>query len=362
MTRLARIVRLPNSAEDEVQPYWLTTDGLVADHEFYLDDGDFATIALAGPESVLCRWHDYPALAPRQAEAAARLDAAAASINGDALHIVACTADDGRVISATADNVYFGEALERLRAQDIEPDHVIPLGLLVPGSADAAIRVSFDGIAALRQGTTILPDDLVLARHFLGDRPVNQLSGSDLASALEHALLDPPINLRVGAFAKRDLARALDWGKTRLAIGLAIVGILFSLLLALASWAKVDRAIARENAKAVQLAQKVIPGVSSATEAATKIEQRLASKGGGSRSFTTLSAALWQALQRAESVSLRDMRYGSDRILAITLISPAVDPVNRVLIDLQQQGYKVTANPRQEANGITAVAVTVRAP
>jgi hypothetical protein len=56
------------------------------------------------------------------------------------------------------------------------------------------------------------------------------------------------------------------------------------------------------------------------------------------------------------------MRYGSDRILAITLISPAVDPVNRVLIDLQQQGYKVTANPRQEANGITAVAVTVRAP
>jgi general secretion pathway protein L len=362
MTRLARIVRLPNGAADEVRSSWLTSDGLVEDNHFVAGDSEVPTVALAAPDSVMCRWHDYPALAPRQAEAAARLDAAAASINGDALHIVARASGDGRVTSAAIDRAYFAEALERLLAMGIEPDHVVPLGLLAPDSDNAASRITFDGAAALRWGTIILPDDPVIAGRLLGDQPISHLSNGEFAASLEQTLSDPPVELRSGAFAKKKARQGWEPDKIRLAAYVTAAGLLFSLLLALASWFKIDRAIAREDARTVALAQKVAPDVTLASEAPAKVEQRLAARGAGNRAFTALSSALWQALQKAEGVNLRDMRYGRDGILAVTLTSAAVDPVNRVLIDLQQQGYRITATPRQEANGITAVAVTVRAP
>ncbi len=360
MTQLARIVRLPHKAGDEVQPFWLTADGLIEDRHYHPGDADFLTLALVAPEDAICRWHDYPALAPRQAEAAARIDAANASIDGDRLHIVARAADDGRVISAAVDRACFGEAVERLLAAGIDPDHIVPLGLLAPESGTT--RIAFDGAAAVRQGSTIVPDDPAIAGHLIGDQPIDDLPPDAFAQALNRALQDPPLDLRSAAFAKRGKRKEWDGNKTRLALYATVAGILFSLLLALASWAKVDRAIAREDAKTVALAKKIVPEVAAASEAEAKIEQRLASGGGASSAFTLLSSALWQALQKTENVSLRDMRYGSDRILAVTLASPAVDPVNRLLIDLQQQGYRITATPRQEANGITAVAVTVRVP
>jgi general secretion pathway protein L len=67
-------------------------------------------------------------------------------------------------------------------------------------------------------------------------------------------------------------------------------------------------------------------------------------------------------MQPAEGASLRDLRFGTDKLLSATVTAATVDPVNRLLLDLQRQGYKVTATPRQEANGVTAVAITVRAP
>jgi general secretion pathway protein L len=362
MTRLARIVRLPTSAADEIRLYWLTSDELIADDHFDPGDGDMPTIALAMPDSVVCRWHDYPALAPRQAEAAARIDAAAASVDSNALHIVARASDDGRVTSAAIDRASLASALERLLAVGIDPDHVVPLGLLAPDSDNGALRIAFDGASALRRGAIISPDDPILAERLLGIDPISQLPDSAFAAALEQSVEDPPVELRSGPFAKKNTRQGWEKDKLRLAVYATAAGLVFSLLLALVSWLKVDRAIAREDARTVALAQKVAPDVTSASEAPAKVEQRLAARGAGNRAFTVLSSALWQALQKVEGVNLRDMRYGRDGILAVTLTSAAVDPVNQVLIDLQQQGYKITATPRQEANGMAAAAVTVRAP
>ena len=88
----------------------------------------------------------------------------------------------------------------------------------------------------------------------------------------------------------------------------------------------------------------------------------MVSRGGGKRSFTVATAAVWQSLRQSEGAILRDLRFGEDRIVSLTLTAASVDPINRVLTDLQAKGFKVTATPRQETNGAIAAAITVRTP
>jgi general secretion pathway protein L len=358
MNQLARILLFPSEATDMVQTWWLNEDGLTSDGH----SDDVPVVALVAPESVICRWHHHPSLAPRQAEAAARIDASSASINGHALHIVAQEYGDGEVVTAAMDRERLVQGLDHMKAQGLDPDHVLPLGLILPDKDGTATRLSFADTALLRCGRNILPDEAMLASAMIDARPVHDVTENEFAQYLRAAVANPVADLRTGAFAKK--RGNSDWtgSKIRAALGLFAVAAIFSLALAMTTWLKIDRAIAREDERTLAAAGKVVPGLTVAAEAPAQLAQKIGIQQGGNSAFTTLASGLWRALQKAEGVNLRDMRYGKDGILSVTLTSAAVDPVNRVLIDVQQQGYKISATPRQEANGITAVAVTMRAP
>jgi general secretion pathway protein L len=363
MTLLARILLLPSEAADMVRTWWLTEDGLAKDG--LADDGhsdDVPVVALVAPESVICRWYHYPALAPRQAEAAARIDAATASINGNALHIVSQEYGDGEVVTAAIDREQLTQGLDRIKAEGLDPDHLLPLGLLLPDQDGTATRLSFADTAVIRCGRNILPDEAMLASAMIGDKPVHDVTENEFAQYLRAAVANPIADLRTGSFAKKRGNSVWSGNKIRAAVGLFAMAAIFSLALAMTTWLKIDRAIAREDAGTLAAAGKVVPGLTIAAEAPARLAQKIGVQRGGNSAFTALASGLWRALQKAEGVNLRDMRYGKDGILSVTLTSAAVDPVNRVLIDVQQQGYKISATPRQEANGITAVAVTMRAP
>ncbi|RDV06338.1 hypothetical protein DXH95_02575 [Sphingorhabdus pulchriflava] len=361
MNRLALIVLFPDYQAEALQLWSLTEDGLVPDETPVGEGQGLPVIALVAPEHVVVRWHEYDGLASRQAEAAARLDAASASINAAALH-VAAQERNGAVVSGSMDSVVFARGLDRLKVGGIDPDHVWPLGLVLPADAEHIVRADLGDAITLRSGTHMFPDEPALTALISGERPVHEISQSELAGYLRAAISEPPLDLRSGRFAKKNARKGLDRNKLKLAAVIFAVGLLCSLLLALVTWFKVDRAIAREDERALIAARKIVPGINSAAEATVKIEQMLGSRGGGQRAFTIPASALWRSLQQAEGASLRDLRYGSDKLLSATVTAATVDPVNRLLLDLQRQGYKVTATPRQEANGITAVAITVRAP
>lgn len=361
MSRLAHIVLFPDDQDATVQTWWLTDNGLIPDEALAEDSEGLPVIALAAPEHVVVRWHGYDALAPRQAEAAARLDAASASINAAGLHMAA-RERDGTVVSGGIDKQFFARGLDRLNAEGFHPDHVWPLGLLLPDEANHAVRAKLGNASALRLGQQIFPEDPAFTALISGDKPVRDITEPQFGGYLRAALSEPPLDLRSGQFAKKNARAGLDRGKLKLAAYVVAAGLLCSLLLALVTWFKVDRAIAREDQAALVAAQKIVPGINSAEEAPVKLEQILGSRGGGQRAFTIPASALWRSLQQAEGASLRNLRFGQDKVLAATVTAATVDPVNRLLLDLQRQGYKVTATPRQEANGITAVAITVRAP
>lgn len=361
MSLLAHIVLFPDHQAKALQIWSLTEDGLIS-AEPPFDDGEaLPIIALVAPEHVVVRWHEYDGLASRQAEAAARLDAASASINAAALH-VAAQEHDGAVVSGSMDSTLFARGLDRLKVDGIDPDHVWPLGLVLPDDADRICRADLGGAIALRSGSYIFPDEPALTALLCGKQQVREISQAELVGYLRAAISEPPLDLRSGLFAKKRARVGLDRNKLKLAAAIVAFGLLCSLLLALMTWFKVDRAIAREDEMALFAARKIVPGINSAAEAPVKIEQMLGQRGGGRRAFTIPASALWRSLQQAEGASLRDLRFGSDKLLSATVTAATVDPVNRLLLDLQRQGYKVTATPRQEANGITAVAITVRAP
>jgi general secretion pathway protein L len=361
MSLLAHIVLFPDHQAEALQIWSLTEDGLIPAEPPFGDDEDLPIIALVAPEHVVVRWHEYEGLASRQAEAAARLDAASASINAAALH-VAAQERDGAVVSGSMDSALFTRGLDRLKVDRIDPDHVWPLGLVLPDDAGHIARVNLGGAIALRSGLHILPDEPALTALLSGERQIREISHAEFAGYLRGAISEPPLDLRSGLFAKKNARAGLDRNKLKLAAAIVAFGLLCSLLLALVTWFKVDRAIAREDETALVAARKIVPGINSAAEAPVKIEQMLSSRGGGQRAFTIPASALWRSMQQAEGASLRDLRFGSDKLLSATVTAATVDPVNRLLLDLQRQGYKVTATPRQEANGVTAVAITVRAP
>jgi general secretion pathway protein L len=360
MTLLARIAILPCDAPDQPRFWDLTDTSLQPDGTATIEGATPLLIALVAPQDSVVRLHHYDSLTQRQAEAAARLDAASASIDPGKLHVVAQAGDTG-IHSSTIDRAQFAAALDILQTHGFDPDHVWPFGLVLPDQIDPA-RARLGEMAVVRSGALLLPDEPELLARMIDGQNIVDLKEAELADSLRAALAAAPVDLRSGEFAKKRRRTAIDRNKLRFAAIMGAAALMFSLLLAIANWAQAKQAIAREDAATLAAAQKMVPSIQSAEEAPDRIERELVSRGGGKRSFTVATAAVWQSLRQTEGVILRDLRFGADRIVSLTLTAASVDPINRVLTDLQAKGFKVTATPRQEANGAIAAAITVRTP
>ena len=360
MNLLAKIVMFPDRPDIAIQSWLLTDEGFVSEGNAE-EMLALPVIALVPPENVVVRWHHHEALAPRQAEAAARIDAGTASINAADLHIVAREAD-GITISASIDGELFENGLRYLKAAGFDPDQVWPMGLALPANEGKAVRAELGDLKVIRAGNRLFPDEPGLSAIIADGMEIGDIAESDLARYLGAALREAPLDLRSGKFAKKSARAVLDRSKLKLAGIVFALGLLFSLLLALATFLKIDAAIAREDEKTLAAARKLAPEIASAAEAPVRLEQILVARGGGNRSLTIAASAIWRSMQQADGATLRDMRFGKDKVLNITVIAATIDPVNKLLIDLQQKGYKVTATASQEANGMNAVAITVRVP
>src|SRR4029453_19330498 len=82
-------------------------------------------------------------------------------------------------------------------------------------------------------------------------------------------------------------------------------------------------------------------------------ESELAQRAGGNALGGLLPplTAAYQALQPEQSVSLTTLSYAPDGTLSVTFAAPSPNEVNRVLLTLQRNGYRVTAVPRQSPDG-----------
>ena len=362
--------------EDEAAslPWWMVEDGVVTargavhpdsdDGAFPVAETQMPVMALISATRSIVRWTDMGELAPRQAEAAAKLKIAEETLEpSGGLQSAAVHGDDSRVLIVSMSDADLQSGLDMLARYDLNPDIIMPAGLVLPATEEGILRADFGSeIALLRRRDIISPDEPALRTALWPDQAMTELGTEELDACLARALAAPPINLRTGKFAKKNRMVAITPHQWRVIAWLLLAGLLLSVLLAAATYWRYDNAAAREDERALTAARKIAPQVADAENALSALDKELIRKGAAGRQFTAPASALYAQIKSVQGARLSAMRYSGDGILAVTLSAPTVGPINAILAGLQEQGYVVTATPRQEASGLTLADITMRLP
>jgi general secretion pathway protein L len=237
----------------------------------------------------------------------------------------------------------------------------LPVGLVLTPNNDEYLRGQIGEDMFVRGHHLVLPDEPALVAALVGAAPIVSANEHQIQTGLAAAFAGPTINLRSGIFAKRRLRGAIAAAQWKILATIFVTGLIASLLLALVTWAKYDRAIAREDAAALSAIQKIVPAAANINEGQNSLNDALSRRGNGGSQVTALAASVYMVLQQVPAVTIRDMRFNGDGIIAFTLAAPNVDGINQALQIMQQQGYKVTATPRQDASGVALADINMGA-
>lgn len=357
------VTRFPSHEFDD-PAVWRVADGQWTDTgplSGHVVVGDEMTvIALVVPADARCTWTLLPDLEPKQAEGVARIRAAEHSLG--AVHAVARHVGGDSVITATIAPAVMEQGLARLILRGLNPDIVIPAGLVVDAHPDHVAKAEFDGVTVLRGETFAIPDERVFRDLLVDNAAVEDVDADALRYMLVAASERPLLNLREGLFAKRIRTEWLTAEQRKWLVRLLVALVAATLLLGLVTWAKYKSATAAEDSRALAAAQKVDSSIQDIAQAEAALNRALAQKGLAKGRFGPLSAGLWRSVQSSPNVSVRELRYGADGILTVVLAAPDANSINTALIKIQQDGYRVTATPRQDTSGATLVDLTMRMP
>jgi general secretion pathway protein L len=357
------ITRFPTSERDDPKVFrviegdWQDA-GALSNFEPAVDDQ--TVMAVVAPEDVRCHWFTLPDVQGRQAESVAILRATEQSLG-----VVHCSAgaDYNEVVAtATITPEVMQRGLDILSARGLNPDIVLPFALSLAIQSDGVFRAEMDGVSVLRGAQFAIPDDAVLRDLVIGDAPIEAIDTDALRSMLLSASAAPLLNLREGVFAKRERAVWLTpeqkfWVR-RLLTALIVV----TMLLTLVTLAKYWMATASENNAALAAAQTIDPAIQDIDQSESMLAASLNRQGKTQGSFAPLSAALWRSVKASPNVSVRELRYTPDGILTVVLAAPTADNINKALVTIQQDGFRITATSRQDTTGATLVDMTVRMP
>lgn len=357
------VTRFPTHEFDNPS-VWRVVDGEWLDQgalsDFVAVGDEAIVMAAVAPADARCVWTSLPDLEPKQAEGVARIRAAEHSLGN--IHAVARHIGEDSAVTATIAPAAMEQGLARLMLRGLNPDIVIPMGLVVEANTDLVRHAEFDGTTVLRGAAFAIPDEPVFRDLLVGDLAVEEVHSEAMRAMLLTASDRPLLNLREGLFAKRVRTEWLTTEQRkwilRLIGGLAVA----SILLGLVTWAKHRSAISAENDRALAAVRKIDPSIQDIEQAEVALDRALAQKGMAKGRFAPLSAGLWRSVQSSPNVTVRELRYGADGILTVVLAAPDANSVNTALIKIQQDGYRVTATPRQDTSGATLVDLTMRMP
>ncbi len=380
-SRDALMIALPpgGSSATSSALWWRIIDGQVTQRGDTLDwlhgsaGGGLApethVVGIAPAADTILHRAAFPGLAPRQAEAAARLLAAEQSISpAAALHVAIGAANGGgesRDIIVVAETAMSGW-LDWARGHGIELDSIVPAVLLVPldtapgASADMLVRGTVAGETIIRGPNTAFLADPVLIDHIVGNEGrIIDAAADHIESVMISTCESPPTELRSGCFASKP-ASWLDGALVRRAALLAGAILLVSLLIAVARIAVTYADIARLDSAAATAAAAALDPDPPVEGAVIALDARLAALGGGPARFSAPLAALVAAMEAQPTVTIDTLSWRGDGLLSITLGAPRAEDINPVLLALQARGYVITAQPRSGNDGRALGDITIR--
>ncbi|MEZ5710360.1 MAG: type II secretion system protein GspL [Blastomonas sp.] len=360
-------------AADEEAPlyWWRAENGLIVARgndysppEFDSEASDFTIMALLPAGDTMIRTLDMQAMPAAQAETAARLQVTEDSI-GPNLHVAtrSLAGDEGQslVLTATIAAARMAERLEQLTLRGIDPDVMLPVGLLLDGQAEHRQEARYGDLAAARRGMLIAPGGDPLVEQLMTDADPHVLDQRARDATLLAALADPPINLRQGEFARREPLFDLEPRQKRLLGWIVAALVLLSLAVPLLEIVRLHWAAGDAEDRALAEARTLVPEAQTVEQAEQLLNRKMASRGAGTAIASAPISALLSSLQPVSGASLREMGYRSDGMVNAIIAAPRTEDINQVLLVLQQNGFVVTATPRQDASGSALADITVRA-
>ncbi|MEY3633701.1 MAG: hypothetical protein RLZZ61_111 [Pseudomonadota bacterium] len=321
---------------------------------------DQTVMALVAPEDARCHWFTLHDVHGRQAESVAKLRATEQSLGP--VHCSAGADYDDVIVAATIAPEVMQFGLDKLRTCGLNPDIVMPFALSLPIHSDGVFRAEMDGLSVLRGAQFAIPDEAVLRDVFIGDADIKIIGADALRSMLVTASTAPRLNLREGNFAKREQAAWMTADQKIWVQRLLFALVIVTMLLTLVTLAKYWAATASENNAALVAAQKIDPAIQDIDQAENMLAASLNRQGKTQGSFAQLCAVLWRSVKVSPNVSVRELRYTPDGILTVVLAAPTSDNINKALVTIQQDGFRITATPRQDTTGATLVDMTMRMP
>ncbi len=355
---------VPDSERLEAH-WWLVADGRVIDSGagtewVALADSRAAErkrVALAPAAAVRIAFAAHaPAASERQALSVARVAAVEASLGeAEALHSASALSGDS-IVTAVVDNGAMLAWLGWAREAGADPHHIVPVAALVP-LAEGWTVAEFGSERVIGRSGTVMPFEPALVGHLVGVAEPRELTETEMEAALVAAAEQPPLDLRTGKMARR---RRIAVDRTRIR-ELALIAAMIPLIVlvwSIISIVKLNAATDRLNAQTLVVAERAVGRPVTLEAAESDLSQQVggAAYGGAMAPLT----GLYSALQSEQSVSSTELSYRADGTLSTTLAAPTVDANNRVLIAVQRNGYRITAVPRQAADGRSMVDITIR--
>lgn len=317
-----------------------------------LPDDAGAIIAAPPADAVALYKVALPALAPAQAQAAARHLAAersAASI--DSLHtaISAANKDGARWLAVTS-LAAMTDWQSRLAAQAITAP-LVPLPLLLPGSASFEI----EGMQVVHSDALAFAAEPELAAALIPALPPG-LDDSALAKAV--AAGTPLLDLRQGRFARATVFRPAQ-GQLRRLVLLAASAAALWVAGDVASWWQLHRAASAAEAQNDQLAAKLLPPGTGLSAPRAQVEALVARSRSGAAS--RMAAPLLESLAARPNISLAALTLEAGRLIA-TLDAASPGDVAAIETALRAQGFAANAGLPRTVAGRAQVDLTVAQP
>lgn len=321
-------------------------------------------IALAPAEDAPVRFVAYENLAPAQAAAAARIEAAKYLL-GDAAesHIASGTPSEaGQAFPLCTTSHAAMQAWQKyLSAQGVDAARMIPVAaILPPPEGDGLHALDLGGDVIMRSAQQGYASDDAIDALIAGKAGVQFIGEEEWQIALAFAAQSPPVNLLSGAWTRKSGWQLdplwLRWVKI-----LAVLLIMLSLALPLVQALKYKADESRANRAVLAAAAEL--GISAADAAGVEAEmdRRLGQRADGPLAFTVPASALYSAMLDAPAVSLKNIAHRSDGTLTAMLAAPRSEDINPVLLALQARGYQITAQPMAGNDGQEMANVTIRA-
>jgi general secretion pathway protein L len=316
-------------------------------------------VSVAPADAVTLHWAELPDRSAAQTVAAARIavsEAIAAPLAE--LHVAVGREDDAeeRPIGVVGVERMRGW-LDRLAAEGIDPDALVPAPMLLPRPDVGYVRADLAGHGVVRGAASGFADEARLTELVTGDTPPETLDRDAVEAAIVASAASPALDLRQGPFAKRR-RRAIDWALVKRLGWLALAIVVVTLLIGVFRIIRTEIAAEGIEARTAMIAQQGLPGGTTITDPERQLAARLAGMRGGGLGFSRTASAVFGAVQATPGAELTALNFNDSGALKITVTAQNEAQANDLKDHIEALGFTVaastfTANAGQVSGDLT---------